>query len=204
MRLRLENGQVEYVIGGNQMNSNLNSSAPLVQTVAWGTLIPNQAPQAVFQGLSWSEQYGWGNSFIGFFTSTKPSQYVNVLGGTQKNSDITSQADWIQTLNWGLETGEAVQIAAAQSWSQAYGWGNSQIALAYVDEDPWLTIVGGFQQCNNLSSSASWVTVSSWGQQSGPTALIAQCQAYSEKYGFGNSQVFFYFAEDSVSSSAAD
>jgi hypothetical protein len=204
MKIRLEDGQIAYVVGGNQMNSNMNSSAPQVLTLAWGTQVPKQTPQPIFQGLSWSPAYGWGNSFVGFFTNPTPSQYINILGGTQKNSNVTSEAPWIRTLNWGLETGEPVEIAAAQSWSDAYGWGNSQISFAYIDENPWLTIVGGYQECNNITSSASWIKVSSWGQQEGPKALIAQCQAYSNEYQFGNSRVFLYFAEDSDSSAATD
>jgi hypothetical protein len=195
MKIRLEDGQIAYIVGGNQMNTNMESNKPYVSTLAWGTQVPDQTPQVIASGLSYSSAYGWGNSNIGLFTSSTPGTYSNILGGIQQNSNLNSSAAWVQTLNWGLGTGTPMTIASAQSYSTNYNWGNSQINFFSTADGPWLTIVGGYQQCNNLTSSAGWVTVSEWGVQSGPSALIAEFQAYSTTYQWGNSRVFLYFEE---------
>ena len=196
MRIRLEDGQIAYVVGGNQMNTNADSTAPFVETLTWGEQGSTQT--LIASGKSHSKEYGWGNSHINFSTGSKPVlPYTNILGGIQQNSSDTGSAPWAQTLNWGLTTDVLVNIAAAESYSNEYKWGNSQVALNVLGSqgEPWMTIVGGYQECNNVNSSADWITTHSWGLQVGPSALIASFQAHSAKYGWGNSRVFLYFAD---------
>lgn len=195
MRIRLEDGQIAYVVGGNQMNTNADSTAQPVETLTWGTRGSGQA-QLIASGMSYSGKYGWGNSYINFFTSLKPvSPYANVFGGIQQNSDLNSTAPWVQTLSWGYATDLPLTIATVKSYSEKYDWGNSQVIFNTTVGDPWEVIVGGYQQCNNSSSSAGWITTHTWGLQTGPSALIASFQAHSAEHGWGNSRVFLYFAD---------
>lgn len=194
MKIRLEDGQIGYVVGGNQINRKDDSTGDPVQTLSWGER--SDDVQLIATAMSYSGPHGWGNSDINFFTSTKPvSPYSNILGGIQQNNDLNSSGRWVQTLNWGTTADIPQTIAAAKSYSAEHEWGNCEVIFKTTIGDPGRIIVGGYQECNNSRGRAGWITTHSWGRQTGSSALIASFMAHSGRYGWGDSRVFLYFEE---------
>lgn len=196
MKIRLDDGQIAYVVGGKQTNTNRNSSAPFVETLKWGVQDSGLHQVRIASGMSFSEQYGWGDSHVYFLTSPKPLLLNgNILGGIQENSNIDSTQPWLQTGSWGLTVSVQTPIASFHSYSRDYEWGNNRVTVNANEATPWQVLVGVSQAYNNMNSSAEWITDTNWGTPTGPKGLIATLQAQSPQYGWGNSHLFFHFAE---------
>jgi hypothetical protein len=197
MKIRLEDGQIQYLVGGNQVKYN-DSGEGEPETTSWGKPIGNPTIVPIATSMSHSLRHGWGQSHINFFAGPTPDDSRNIIGGFQLNNNIDSSEDWVQTRPaWGFRTDETKDIAQAQSFTthHDFGWGNGEMHVCYATGYPWLTLVGGYQEFNNMDSTAEWVKVP-WGLQTGIRGLFGEFKAYSKYYRWGNSRVVLCFAED--------
>lgn len=205
MKIRLEDGTIAYIAGGSQTGSDIQNNQPPVEILQWGQ--QTGQTQQLGSTLAYSDAYGYGYSAIYFNLSSTPvAPYSNIIGGYQLNTNLNSSAPLVLTWHWGNTLGNTPYVInQGQSWSQQYQWGNSFVYLnvAPADSEPRFTIVGGFQQCSNISTTAPWVTTSSWGTQSGFYFMLGQFQSYSTEYGWGNSQLYIILQENTDSGDSA-
>lgn len=183
------------IIGGNQMNNNLESSQCWVQTQGYGFAVSDQVPnpQQIATGQSWSPLYRWGNSHLNVFLYQDPFPFFGyIVGGLQENSDADGEAPWVPTVPWGSQGGTKILIATAHSWSRSYGWGNSRISFFTSDQRPQASIVGGYQEFNNMEMNQDWLMGPPWGTVTRDFIKMAELQAYSDVYGWGHSRVSLY------------
>lgn len=195
--------------GGFQGLTSKDSSRPRQRGLEWGH--PDDgAVQEIGGAKAWSPVYGWGNSFITLrlstgkeLQSTPNLRGMVVYGGRQRASNDAMNDPAVDVWSWGIRThpltNEPLQeqrIATGRSWTQQYGWGNSEITLFVGPLDNradngWV-VVGGEQIVSNHSQSKPWIPTSSWGARLGGGVAgqqIGMVEAWSQAYGWGASQI---------------
>jgi len=177
-----------YHGGRQEFNTSIDSSGKWISQHAWGN---TENTTLIGYGLGYNG-VKWTNSKISLNLDS-----LNITGGSQMVNNITSSSQWIQRHVWGnLGISDKDQISrqmiasSLQSWSEHYGWGNSQV---YLFTDLYgKHAVGGKQMASSDDSSKPLVEVYTWGSKTDQEQLIVECKCWSFHYGWGNSWIYLY------------
>jgi len=192
-----------YVTGVVVQNNNASSSNTWVTTSSWGNM-NKRVSNIIFQGLSWSSNYNWGNTLHTLYLSKKLDDGETgyfIVGGSQSANNDNSSAAWVTASSWGKQSGTSVNIGSIKTWTPKYNWGNSNVYLNVIagrksapPSDAYL-LVGGEQRFSTENSASPFVTEFKWG--TGVNTFnnciqqkVAEGTAWSSKYGWGNSMVY--------------
>ena len=124
-----------------------------------------------------------------------------IVGSRQSHSDMTRKI-WINGQTWGTpDVGRAHYAWQSRAYTKKYNWSNSKVELHtwYGNQkckSPHI-IVGGCQIFNDKKTSRHhWKEKLNWGTYKGIPGIekitVAYGEAWSEEYGWGNSQIILF------------
>jgi hypothetical protein len=117
------------VVGGRQFWGDLNGI--IGEDFLWGNRSSFEVE--VYSSFAYLDvEREWLPSGIRFYVtagSDDQSQGFRIVGARQQSRDLESKQPYVTISEWGDLTAQEQFIGIGQSWSQAYGWGFSQISL---------------------------------------------------------------------------
>jgi hypothetical protein len=118
------------VVGGRQFWGDLLNGQP-EELFVWGSRSSFEVE--VYSSIAYIDlEHTWRPAGIRLYVtagSDDQSQGFRIVGARQQSRDEASKRPYVTISEWGDLTAQEQFIGTGWSWSQAYGWGFSQISL---------------------------------------------------------------------------
>ncbi|HEX7463036.1 MAG TPA: hypothetical protein VF317_12775 [Dermatophilaceae bacterium] len=119
------------VVGGRQNWGEVGGGVDVEDAFLWGSRTPFEVE--AYSSIAYLDlERAWLYSNISFYVtagSDSQSQGFRIVGARQQSRDLESKQPYVTISAWGDVTAQEQFIGIGQSWSQAYGWGFSQISV---------------------------------------------------------------------------